>query len=276
MKKLLLGAIGSCLFLAACGGGPLPGEAVANAAALAEEQGSARFTIQMSMDVAGQSVEVDGDGTMDFARQTGEMTITPKGTPGPAAMAGPIQMIFSETVMYMRMEAMTDLLPQGKEWIKIDLQAVGSEAGFDLQQLQQLGGSDPSQQLDYLRGVSDVKEVGSETVRGVETTHYQGRVDFDKVAQKHPEAAESVKRLQELAGIDTVPVEVWIDGDGLPRRMSMEMDMNPDTSTQGRASAPGPGPVSMDMVMEFFDYGVDVDVEIPADSEVLDPSQLQA
>jgi hypothetical protein len=269
MKKSLLAALAAtCLVLTGCSNGPLPGEAVANAATLAEDQGSAKVAMEMSMNMGGQPFEIVGEGGIDFANKTGQMTMTPQDLPeGAGAMLGSIDMVFAGTVFYMRMDGMSGYLPQGKEWIKVDMQALGEDAGIDFQQLQGLG-QDPSQQLDYLRGVSDVEEVGTEEVRGVETTHYKGTVDLDKVVEQHPEAKEGIERIRKLTGLESMPVEVWIDGDGLPRRMSQKMTMQPETSQTT-------GPVSMDFLMEFFDYGTEIEVEIPDESTVIDPSQLQ-
>ena len=59
--------------------------------------------------------------------------------------------------------------------------------------------------LEYLRSVADeVTEVGAETVRGVDTTHYRATVRL-------AEAGASPER-------DHHPVEVWVDENGRTRR----------------------------------------------------------
>ena len=71
-------------------------------------------------------------------------------------------------------------MPGGKPWIKVDLNAVGKQAGIDLSQFTQLG-TDPSRMVDWLRTVSgDVTTVGTEKLDGVDTTHYRATVDLSK------------------------------------------------------------------------------------------------
>jgi hypothetical protein len=259
------------LLLASCGG-PLPGEAVAVASALARDQGSAKVFMKTSSSFAMGEFTMEGNGEIDFANKLGHMTMVPSGAAVEQAggMLGEIEAVFSDLVVYMRMDSLEQFLPQGKRWIKIDMQAVGEDMGFDFAQLQQLGQSDPSQQLDFLKGVSDVEEAGTEEVRGVETTRYSGTLDYDKVAAEFPEAAESIKRIQELTGMATSPISVWLDGDGLPRRVSYTMTMKPPADSPAAGSAG-----TSTFVMEYYDYGTDVQVEIPPESETLDPSQLQ-
>jgi hypothetical protein len=65
------------------------------------------------------------------------------------------------------------VMPGGKPWIKVDLSAVGKQAGIDLSQFTQLG-TDPAQMVGWLRTVSgDVTTVGTEQIDGVDTTHYR-------------------------------------------------------------------------------------------------------
>jgi hypothetical protein len=129
----------------------------------------------------------------------------------------------------------------------------------------QAGQADPSQGLDYLRGATDIQEVGREDVRGVPTTHYKGVVELRRVADQFPELQPSVERLIQQTGIDRVPVEVWVDDDNLVRRMRQ--------SYEGAQVGPG---ASMDMTstVELYDFGTKVDVSPPPADETVDLSQL--
>lgn len=74
------------------------------------------------------------------------------------------------------------------------------------------------------------------------------------------EAVEEMRaQLESFGGIDSIPAEVWIDEDGLPRRMKMSMDF------EG-------GSADMEMSVDMFDYGIDVEVEPPAKFEELPSS----
>ncbi|MGY4276603.1 hypothetical protein ACVILE_002783 [Streptomyces sp. M18.1] len=64
----------------------------------------------------------------------------------------------------------------GKSWLKFDLAAMG--AGDELNQLGGASQADknPATESTFLTGAEDVEKVGTETVEGVETTHYKGTV----------------------------------------------------------------------------------------------------
>jgi len=123
----------------------------------------------------------------------------------------------------------------------------------------QLGQNDPSQMLQYLRATSNVDEVGKDTVRGVDTTHYAARLQLDRVADKvSPDAARALKQATKTLGTKEIPLDVWVDGDGLVRRV--RMDWHPKGG-------------SFVMALDLFDFG-DVHVDVPADSETVDLSNM--
>lgn len=272
MRKLLVALAAGALLLAACGGGPAPGEAVAHAAEAAKEQGTVKVHVKATNSLTQGDFTVEGDGELDFDKQLGHITMQTSGSAVETAgvAMSDIEAIYADLVIYMRMGAFEGLLPEGKHWIKIDLQAVGEGFGFDFAQLAQLGQSDPSQQLDFLTSVSDVEDVGSEEVRGVDTTHYEGVLDYDRVAKEFPETADSIRQVQKLTGVTKTPIDIWIDAEGLPRRLSYEMKVDPP------ANSPAAGMTGTStFTLEYYDYGTDVSVAIPPKSEVLDPSKLQ-
>jgi hypothetical protein len=123
------------------------------------------------------------------------------------------------------------------------------------------GANDPSQLLDALRGISDdIDDLGSDEVRGVATTHFHTTIDLTRALR---EAAPDQRELLDAqlgalaGGSSSVPFDVWIDRDGLPRRISVELD--------GLVQAPGAGTVTM--AVDFFDYGEPVDIVIPDASD---------
>jgi hypothetical protein len=261
------------LALAACGGdsdqqastGTAPSldaqQAVLEAGAKTQAAKSARVSFSGEMSGGAASGTFSGEG--EFAGRQGRMTMDMDLDAEGGAFSGRMEMVFDQLVVYMKFPPeIAAQLPGGKQWIKFDLQKLGEEQGIDFEQLMQLGGTDPSQSLDLLRAASpDFAAVGDEEVRGVETTHYSGTVDMEKLAQEAPEEVrESYGRIVELTGQSRVPVDVWIDGEGLTRRVRYEQKM-PDGST-------------MTMTQEFYDFGVEVDVEPPPASQVLDIGEL--
>jgi hypothetical protein len=252
------------LAAAACGGGSEPAaeqapqDAVVLAASKTNEAGTYKADITGTVDVAGQSMDMSGSGAFDAANKQGRMSYTMN----VAGQVIDMEMVFAFPVVYMHFPPEIGPLPGGKTWVKIDLEKMGQQAGVDFGQLMQAGQNDPSQGLDFLRGVSDVQTVGDEDVRGVATTHYTGVVDLQSLGAKSPELKAQVDQLVERSGISRVPIEVWIDDEGFVRRMKQSFEGN------------GTLPMNMTMTTEFYDFGTDVSVEEPPADDVVDFSDL--
>ncbi|HWL64902.1 MAG TPA: hypothetical protein VNP73_02915, partial [Actinomycetota bacterium] len=181
--------------LAACDGGPLPGESVAAATEKAKAAGTAKVFISMEQQMpSGQgTLSMEGDGAFDFERQAGMLTLSMSGLGGAAGAPQmppmDMEMVFEGFVMYMRLPTLQQVLPAGKTWVKLDLAKMSEQAGIDFEQLAQMGQNNPAQGLEYLQGATDIQELGSDEVRGVSTTHYSGVIDMDKLAEEADAAA---------------------------------------------------------------------------------------
>jgi hypothetical protein len=235
-------------------------QAVLEAGAKTQAAQSARISFSGTMSGGAASGTITGEGA--FAGRQGRMTMDMGGLSG-GQVTGTMEMVIDELLFYMKFPPeIASTIPGGKEWIKFDLAKLGEQEGFDLQQMMQLSGTDPSQSLDLLRAAGeDFREVGEEEVRGVSTTHYAGTVDFARLAEEAPaDLQESYRRLMEMTGQREVPVEVWVDEEGLTRRIRYEQKLADGSS--------------MDLTQEYYDFGAEVDVEPPPDSEVLDITEL--
>ena len=241
---------------------PPPQDALAVAASKTTDAGTYKADIVSSIEVAGQSMEMTGTGEFDSDAQRGRASYT-------ASLAGQdfdLDAVFAFPDMYMRFPGgLLPGLPGGKNWVKLDLEKLGRQAGFDFGQLMQAGQSDPSQGLQFLRGVTDVKALGDEDVRGVLTTHYTGVVDLESLAKKDPALKGTIDQLVAQTGLRRIPVEVWVDDENFVRRMKQ--------SFEGATFGPG---MQLDMTMttELYDFGSDVNVEVPPPDEVVDLSEL--
>ena len=129
--------------------------------------------------------------------------------------------------------------------------------------------------IDALQGVAgEVTTKGTEDVRGVSTTHYAATIDLTKALDAVP--ADQRSQLEDrlkTAGVDlsklAIPVDVWVDDDGLVRRLTATLDT---TALAGVAPAiPG---VRVDETLEVFDYGQPVDITVPAADQVTDVGGL--
>jgi hypothetical protein len=293
MRRLvfILISVLSALALAACGGGSGDdGEAVttgsgssesilAAAASNASGAGSSKvdFTVTMQIPQQEGPVTLSGEGAFDYESKQGRLTydfgdlFAALGQTVPGADE-PVEIVLDGNVFYMKFGLLSNLVPGVKPWIKFDLESLAAQEGLDLSQFQSINQGDPSQMLEYLRAAGSVEEVGTEEVRGVETTHYEGVIDLDRVAELAPadvrdQVRRSIDQLKEQSGLTELPVEVWIDGEGLPARIQYSFD--------GSMLAGGEGEgFTTIFTMELYDWGTDVSVEPPPASEVTDISEL--
>ena len=68
------------------------------------------------------------------------------------------------------------------------------------------------------------------------------------------------------SGLGDVPVDVWLDADGLVRKLMLAFEAtDPDTAQPNTAS----------VTFELWDYGRPVAIELPPASEVADASSLR-
>lgn len=278
MKNLRFITLGLVAILlgGACGqpSGDRGDQALALIAASADattNAGSARMFMHMDMSTPQGDFSIDADGAYDFANRKGQMTMQ-MDLPAAVGSGAPtdMEMVFEDLVVYMKYPTLTELVPGGKPWIRLDMQKMGEQAGMDFGAMMQVGGSDPTQTLDFLRGVSgDVEVVGEEDVRGVPSTHYKATMDFNKVVENAPaelrdRLAPTIELIITSLGTSTVPIEVWIDDLGRTVRMKQSFDYKEGAQAGS----------TMSMIYEMYDFGTDVHIRIPAASETSDFEDL--
>jgi hypothetical protein len=232
---------------------------VAKAADTTAAAGTAEFGMAGSMQIAGQSIPMNGSGTLDMRSQHMRMSMS---FPIPGLGQTDMEEIFDGNAFYMRFPAaLTQRLPGGKPWMKIDLDTLGKASGVDLKQVMQANQSNPADMLQSLKAVGSSHVVGREDIGGAPTTHYQATVDLSKAAQRIPDkkTAAAVKQLFAATGTESIPVDVWIDRAGRVRRQRVRMT----TSA-----------VSMDLTIEFTRFGVAVDTTPPPADQVMDAGAL--
>jgi hypothetical protein len=226
------------------------------------EAGSGRFEMTLTMRVPGLPDGADITGSGEFSGDTMSMeldfgtalaSLGEAGESIPEGFDEPMQMVVDGTNLFARVP-MLEAITGTAGWLSAtpeDVESLGS-LGFGT-------GMDPTKLLEILRGVSDeVEEVGSDEVRGEATTHYRATVDLARALDQVPveQRAALEKELQGLGDLGDVPVDVWIDGDGLARRVELDMG--------DVMSGLGAGEGDATMRMEFFDYGEDISVEVPS------------
>lgn len=249
-------------------GGPL--DPVARAADTTMRAGGAHMSIAGSLTATGlpQPIRIAGDGAFNFKAREGDLSLTISGLPQAAQSAlhgSSLEMteLFKSTSLYLGSSMLAGQLPGGARWVRLDVGKLQQAFGIDPSSL--TSGLDPTEYLQYLdKAGYGSKVVGLETVRGAQTTHYTGTLDLLKAAEAQPlsdrgELRRAVQKLMSEAHMSSLPVDVWVDGRGLVRRMAMTMTL----SLAARS-------MTIAMQIEYFDFGPTPSVTVPSGSEVFD------
>jgi hypothetical protein len=114
-----------------------------------------------------------------------------------------------------------------------------------------------------------VEVIGTETVNGVNATHYRAVFDMEALlAQATPEERERLEA-QGPIPTDSMPMDVWISDDGLVVRFIMEIDGD------SVDAEPGESFDRMLMRYDMFDLNSGVVIEPPPPSEVTNIEDLE-
>lgn len=234
-----------------------------------------KMAMTMAMAVGGKHVTVDAHGSFSPKSHEASMTMD-MGIPGlSSGQAVEMQMVLTKDTMYMKLpSSLVGQLPGGKPWFSLSLTQMGKllkVPGYGSMLSESSSMSNPAQYLDYLKAVSGgtIKNLGQATVDGVQTTHYQADIDIAKLSSSVPAADRSAvsKLMAELQAksvkLGTMPLNVWIDGSDLVRKIQMTM-----TPTVGGQS------MSETITMNILDYGQQPAPAIPPASETTNLTSL--
>jgi hypothetical protein len=248
-----------------------PVQAVQAAYTKTTATGSLQFVLDGKVSATGMDMKISASGVEDVATKNADMTMT-------MPFVGQMQMRLVDGVMYVKMggSGTTGGINTGGKWMKEDLGDVsgslGSESGFDANEF-----------LKLLQGTSSsgVTDRGTETVRGVQTTHYAAQLDLAKLAAQGGAAADDsdLQSMIKDAGMSSMPVDLYIDAQGRVRRITLSLTMKdtPSATPSPGASSDGldlPMSGTFSMSMDFFNFGVPVHVTAPPASDITDGSDL--
>ncbi|MEV0170798.1 DUF1396 domain-containing protein [Streptomyces sp. NPDC050803] len=237
-----------------------PAAAVAKAAKNSDDITSLRYRMTGEIPEQGR---IKGEASM---RLKPEIAMGMKMTALDQGADGSVEIRLVDKAMYLGGNAEMAKEMDGKSWMKFDMSVLGDEA---------LGGStagagqaeqNPAAESTFLTGAEDVKKVGTETVDGVETTHYKGTLTLDELRDsfKNEDKAtrekreKSVEQYEEM-GIDELTMDMWIDGDDHTKQFRM----------QGEADK---GP--LDMTITFLDINQPVTVKAPPAKDTVDLAEM--
>jgi hypothetical protein len=211
----------------------------------ANDAKNAKIHIDFSGSAGGQNLSFGGDGVADFAGKKFQLSLT---LPAAAGISGSIEERVIGKDIYVMLPAAESSVTGGKPWIKFDPSELGASGSTGLN----FTSEDPTQLLATLRGVSDsITKVGTTEVRGVQTTHYRAQVDLAKAVQASGADASSLQEFTKTLGSSTIPEDVYLDSNGLPRRFAVTINsVIPSTSAGSSAGAS-----SFKVTVDLFDFG---------------------
>lgn len=263
-RHLWRGAIGLAIVIVALavfawpqgdddGGGPLNAIAEAAEKTQGEPGGRATMKVVVSSPERSAPLAVTGQGAYDAEGRTRMVVTVPR-----SAADGPMKLeaVGDGTMLYMRSSQFGEL-PDGSEWMGLDL-------AFGEMETPLPASVDAKGELALLEATGEVRKLGKEDVRGVQTTFYRGTVGVSETAERMREqGADDLAAVYEEEG-SPVQVETWIDADELVRRMRI-------VQTKPAGSE---GSETIDMRVDFYDFGLDPEIEVPESDEVFDATSL--
>jgi len=248
---------------------------------------SARFDLKVEMALPGadEALSFDAEGGFDTPARRAQLTFdlsslaelfksfgssfggTVKGDLG-SPEDWKLEVIQDGDTVYVRFPLIAKDLPAGKTWIKGDSKDLSRG---QMSQFGSLAGTDPRDVFGLLKAVSgSIEAVGTEKIRGVETSHYRATIDLAKVEQLVPEAQRQslggLDQSAKQAGLTGLPLEIWIDSDQRVRKLSIDLDAKqPGTDASVKAA----------VVVELYDYGAPLELELPPADQVADAATLK-
>ena len=180
------------------------------------------------------------------------------------------QELVQGTTVYLKLpKPLVSKLPNQRPWLKFDLAKASGIPGLG-SLANNPASSDPSQMLSYLRATSGgISKQGSQVVNGVQTTHYRATISLEKVPNAFPASSrkgvkQAVASIEQLTGLRKLPVDVWVDGKNLVRRMRLVFAESVAPSVK----------LNLAMTMDFVKYGPQPTPAFPSASQVTDASSL--
>lgn len=163
----------------------------------------------------------------------------------------------------------------GDRWGRVDLSALGDIAPDQVRSSVSSGqGMDPMALFEILAGTDDVDDLGRSEVDGEPVHGLAAQVSLRELMEAQGTDPEDLA--QQVAGTDEFPeavfdtemsIEVWIDDDGLVRRLAFAYGPELFEATDEFEGA------EFGFSFDFFDYGEPVDIEFPDPSETVDVTE---
>ena len=236
--------------------GSSPREVVRAAVTVLKKYGTSRTRTYMTMESGGTRIAVDGEGSFDYRKRFGRLTVRlPEGTSG--AQPGerrPVTEIVVSGALYMKNRGAG--VPEDK-WVRVDTTSLADG------NLVTAGATDPVSAAELLRGVRKVTYAGVVKSDGGSVRRYRGTVDLAAAARSaSPHWRGQLGAAAKGFSNASVPFDAFIDGQGRLRKVRHRF-----TFAGGGRSRPPGGTGAAGVVVSsttwFHGFGVPVRVVMP-------------
>ena len=261
---------------AGCGDDELSSVTADEAAASTRQAETARTTMTMKISGMGapMPVSVRAQGVTSLSEPRMDMTFDfGQMAQALGAQDGKVRVLLDGGDVFVKPPSIQGSeLPGGASWITADIGQALKAMGIDASGFGELMRISPEQQMAALKAAGSVKNVGKETIDGVETAHLRGTVKLaDYLGALPPERREraqnALKGLEKLPGAEgqefdaPTPIDMWVDEDKLVRRMSSKAPIPAQNGVAGGA---------FEMTMNFKDFGTKLAIAEPPSGDVWD------
>ncbi len=205
----------------------------------------------------------DGHMMMDFS---GMAEMIAEQAPEFADMFGSFEVRQIGDTAYVSFGMLNMMFGADSEWLAMPVEdGEGFTQGFT----SGINPYDATEFLDSLPGADgELTAIGTETIRGIEMTHYQALFDMEAMAERDPDGFAELQEAGPI-GLDALPMDFWIDDKGRLHRYLFEID-----GSEVEDLATDEDFEYMRVQFDFSGFGERVTIEPPPASDVTDVAEL--
>lgn len=134
---------------------------------------------------------------------------------------GGARAILSDETVYVKSEMLNRIGGVTTPWVRVPINKADARGQAEIRKfMDQARQFDLAGTVKLLTASKDVKAVGTETVGGVDTTHYSGTFPVAEAAQL-VDPAERQKLQESLSHAKNVKFDLWADAQSLPRKVTL-------------------------------------------------------
>jgi hypothetical protein len=209
---------------------------------------TAKVVVSTSFSGTGAPASViQGQGVYDFTRGRGNFQMS-------VPSVGPTAVIVNAASVYVQQPVVGTNGQFG--WTRLDRTALPSTTRLSV------GFLDPATVMSYLNAASsaDPVKVADEPLQGEMASHYQAVLDLTSGSA----VGQNVRRVAINAGLNSLPIDVWLDSSSRIRKVAFAVDLSKLTVAKSATSFTG----VVSYAVEFSDFGIPVDTQVPSDASL--------